>query len=50
MTLSTSPILIFAGYYAFTAIVTAYSKLIEVGEIEARIQALEAAAERNDHP
>ena len=37
-------------YYAFTAIVTAYSKLIEVGEIEARIQALEAAAERNGHP
>jgi hypothetical protein len=34
-----------AHYYAFTAIVSAYSKPIEVGELEARIAALEAAAE-----
>jgi uncharacterized small protein (DUF1192 family) len=40
-----------AHYYAFTAIVNTYSKLIEVGELEARIAALEqaTAAERNGH-
>jgi uncharacterized small protein (DUF1192 family) len=37
-------------YYALTAIVSAYSKLIEVGELEARIAALEAVAERNGQP
>lgn len=34
-----------AHYYAFTAIVAAYSKLIEVGELEDRLAALEAAIE-----